>query len=359
MSNVQVPPTSEYGKILAEIADWLHKANIQVGRTVNAVMTATYWRIGQRIVEEEQRGHGQAEYGKRLISRLAEDLTAQFGRGYSQPNLFRMRSFYLAYRSIPSVDLAKLSSASRISTDSEILSTASIKSPTHFPLSWSHYVRLLSVDSDEARIYYEREALRGGWTVRMLDRQIATNSFERLKGKPSNAQGLIPKEHPDEYIRDPFVLEFLNLHDDYSELDLESALIRELESFLLELGNDFAFVARQKRLRIGTEWYKVDLVFFHRRLRCLLIVELKVGKFSHADAGQMNLYLNYAREHWVNPEENPPVGLILCSENDEAVAHYSLEGLTNKVLAREYQLTLPDERRLAERLSKTRKRLQA
>jgi predicted nuclease of restriction endonuclease-like (RecB) superfamily len=193
----------------------------------------------------------------------------------------------------------------------------------------------------------------------MLDRQIATNSFERLKGKPSNAQGLIPNEHPDEYIRDPFVLEFLNLNDDYSELDLDSALIRELESFLLELGNDFAFVARQKRLRIGTEWYKVDLVFFHRRLRCLLIVELKVGKFSHADAGQMNLYLNYAREHWVNPEENPPVGLILCSENDEAVAHYSLEGLTNKVLAREYQLTLPDERRLAERLSKTRKRLQA
>jgi predicted nuclease of restriction endonuclease-like (RecB) superfamily len=120
----------------------------------------------------------------------------------------------------------------------------------------------LSVDSGEARIYYEREALRGGWTFRMLDRQIATNSFERLKGKPSNAQGLIPNEHPDEYIRDPFVLEFLNLHDDYSELDLESALIRELESFLLELGNDFAFVARQKRLRVGTEWYKVDLVFF-------------------------------------------------------------------------------------------------
>jgi predicted nuclease of restriction endonuclease-like (RecB) superfamily len=161
---------------------------------------------------------------------------------------------------------------------SEIFSTASIKSPAHFPLSWSHYVRLLSVDRDEARIYYEREALRGGWTVRMLDRQIATNAFERLKGKPSNAQGLIPNEHPDEYIRDPFVLEFLNLKDDYSELDLENALIRELESCLLELGNDFAFIARQKRLRIGTEWYKVDLVLFHRRLRCLLIVELLCGR---------------------------------------------------------------------------------
>ena len=148
------------------------------------------------------------------------------------------------------------------------------------------------------------------------------------------------------------------MKDDYSESDLENALIQELEAFLLELGNDFAFVARQKRLRIGTEWYKVDLVFFHRRLRCLLIVELKVGKFTHADAGQMNLYLNYARDHWMNPDENPPVGLILSSENDAAVAHYSLGGLSNTVLAREYQLALPDESRLAERLADTRRRLQ-
>jgi YhcG PDDEXK nuclease domain len=142
--------------------------------------------------------------------------------------------------------------------------------------------------------------------------------------------------NPDDHIRDPFVLEFLNLKDEYSESDLEQALILELERFLLELGNDFAFVARQKRLRIGTEWYRVDLLFFHRRLRSLLIVELKVGKFTHADAGQMNLYLNYARKHWVNPDENPPVGLILCSEHDAAVAHYSLESLGNTVLAREY-----------------------
>jgi YhcG PDDEXK nuclease domain len=138
---------------------------------------------------------------------------------------------------------------------------------------------------------------------------------------------------------------------------LEQALIQELEGFLLELGNDFAFVARQKRLRIGTEWYRVDLLFFHRRLRCLLIVELKVGKFTHADAGQMNLYLNYARQNWANPGENPPVGLILCSERDAAVAHYSLEGLGNKVLAREYELALPNEDQLSEKLASTRIRL--
>jgi len=355
MSNVPSPPPGNYLQILNEIADLLSHATAQVGRVVNAAMTSTYWRIGLRIVEEEQRGSDQAEYGKRLVARLAQDLTARFGRGYSQPNLFRMRSFYLTYRSGALDTPTKLSTPSRISSEAEIFSTLSIKLPAPFPLSWSHYVRLLSVENDEARNYYEREALRGGWTVRTLDRQIATNAYQRLKGKPSDAPD---SQHPDQYIRDPFVLEFLNLKDDYSESDLENALIQELEAFLLELGNDFAFVARQKRLRIGTEWYKVDLVFFHRRLRCLLIVELKVGKFTHADAGQMNLYLNYARDHWMNPDENPPVGLILSSENDAAVAHYSLGGLSNTVLAREYQLALPDESRLAERLADTRRRLQ-
>jgi YhcG PDDEXK nuclease domain len=138
---------------------------------------------------------------------------------------------------------------------------------------------------------------------------------------------------------------------------LEEALIRELERFLLELGNDFTFVARQKRLRVGTEWYRVDLLFFHRRLRCLLIVDLKVGKFTHADAGQMNLYLNYARQHWSHPDENPPVGLVLCSEKDVAVAHYSLGGLGNTVLAREYELALPNQQRLAKKLESTRNRI--
>lgn len=162
---------------------------------------------------------------------------------------------------------------------------------------------------------------------------------------------------PDAHVRDPFILEFLNLKDEYSESDLENALIDSLEQFLLELGNDFAFVARQKRLRIGTEWYRVDLVFFHRQLRSLIIVDLKLGKFTHADAGQMNLYLNYAREHWIHPHENPPIGLILCSEKNAAVAHYSLGNLSNQVLAREYQLALPDEADLAATIERARRLL--
>ena len=228
----------------------------------------------------------------------------------------------------------------------------------HFRLPWSHYVRLLSVANDEARAYYEREALQGGWSVRQLDRQIATLAYQRTRG----SRALSAKDEalpPDAHIRDPFILEFLNLKDEYSETDLENALVDSLEQFLLELGGDFAFVARQKRLRIGTEWYRVDLVFFHRRLRCLIIVDLKLGKFTHADAGQMNLYLNYAREHWTHTHENPPVGLILCSEKDASVAHYSLANLSNQVLAREYQLTLPNEADLVARIDKTRRLMSA
>jgi hypothetical protein len=163
----------------------------------------------------------------------------------------------------------------------------------------------------------------------------------------------------DDQVRDPLILEFLGLKDEYSENDLEEALVHHLESFLLELGGEFAFIGRQRRLRIGDEWYRVDLLFFHRRLRCLIVIDLKVGKFTHADAGQMHLYLNYAREHWMQPGENPPVGLIRCSEKNEAVARYALEGLPSKILAREYRLALPDEKRLAAEIEQTRLRLEA
>jgi len=163
----------------------------------------------------------------------------------------------------------------------------------------------------------------------------------------------------DEEVRNPFLLEFLGLKDEYSESDLEAALIIRLEDFLMELGGDFAFIGRQKRLRIGDEWYRIDLLFFHRRLHCLVVIDLKVGKFTHADAGQMHLYLNYARERWTNADENPPVGLILCAEKNAAVAKYALEGLPNKVLASEYRLTLPDEKLLAEEIRKARKTLEA
>ena len=324
-------------------------------------------------MEFEQGGKKRAEYGEALLQRLAQDLNAKFGRGFSYPNVNKFRQFYLAF---PSANI--LSTPSIESTES-ILSTPSIelrrqKSQTpsgqlavrnlsaRFPLPWSHYVRLLSVKGALAREFYHAEALRGGWSVRQLDRQIASQFYECIassrnknamlrKGTVASAEDSISA---DEEVRDPLVLEFLGLKDEYSETDLEEALLRHLENFLLELGGDFAFIGRQRRLRIGGEWYRVDLLFFHRKLRCLVVIDLKVGKFTHADAGQMHLYLNYAREHWTQADENPPVGLILCAEKDDAIAKYALEGLPNKVLAREYKLALPDEKRLAAEIEKTR-----
>jgi predicted nuclease of restriction endonuclease-like (RecB) superfamily len=234
-----------------------------------------------------------------------------------------------------------------------------------FPLPWSHYVRLLSVKSEAARRFYEQEAIRGGWSIRQLDRQINSQFYERTalsknkaamltKGQQARPEDLVT---PEQEIKDPYVLEFLDLKDEYSESDLEAALIEKLEHFLLELGGDFAFIGRQRRLRIGDEWYRIDLLFFHRRLRCLVIIDLKLGRFTHADAGQMHLYLNYAREHWMLPEENPPVGLILCASKSNTLAKYALEGLPNKVLAAEYRTALPEEETIAAELEKTRKRL--
>jgi predicted nuclease of restriction endonuclease-like (RecB) superfamily len=198
-----------------------------------------------------------------------------------------------------------------------------------------------------------------------VDRQISSQFYERtalskdkfsiLKkaGKPQGGDLVTPEEE----IKDPFVLEFLGLKDEYSKSELEDALILHLESFLLELGGDFAFIARRRRLRICNEWYRVDLLFFHRRLRCLVVIDLKLGRFTHADAGQMHLYLNYAKEHWVHEGGSLPVGVILCAQKDEAVAYYALEGLANKVLAREYMTVLPSEKLLAQEIEKARKEL--
>jgi predicted nuclease of restriction endonuclease-like (RecB) superfamily len=208
--------------------------------------------------------------------------------------------------------------------------------------------------------------LRQGWSIRQLDRQIGSQFYERIAlsknkaamMKKSATPGPADAVSPEEALKDPFVLEFLNLKDEYSESDLEEALIGHLTDFLLELGDDFAFLGRQRRLRMDDTWFRIDLMFFHRRLRCLLIIDLKVGKFSYADAGQMHLYLTYAREHWMKPGENPPVGLILCAEKGAAEAHYALENLPNKVLAAEYQTVLPDEQTIVAELERSRRQLE-
>lgn len=380
MSDI-APASADYSGMHGDIVALLEAARRTAARSVNALMTASYWEIGRRIVEFEQGGQDRATYGEALIQRLSADLTRRFGRGFSPRNIEQMRQFYqcwpaeqirqtlsgkLVTGKIPQTVSAELN-PSLISQTPSALSADLPALALAFPLPWSAYVRLLSVKNEMARAFYETEALRGGWSVRQLDRQIGSQFYERTalshnkaailqKGEASEPGDVIP---PEQAIKDPFVLEFLNLKDEYSESDLEDALIQHLADFLLELGDDFTFVGRQRRLRIDDNWFRVDLLFFHRQLKCLVVIDLKVGKFSYADAGQMHLYLNYAREHWMKPGENPPVGLILCAEKGAAEAHYALEGLPNKVLAAEYQMVLPDEKLLADELDKTRRELDA
>ena len=305
-----------YSSIRDEIVGLLQSALQTTVRTVNALMTTTYWEIGRRIIEAEQKGKRRAGYGDVLVKRLADDLTAQFGRGFGVVNLSQMRKFYTLWPmpsifQTPSEKLSVPASSDRkLQTLSEKSSAARQNFPTlaaaanRFPMPWSAYVRLLSVKNVQARAFYEAEALRSGWSVRQLDRQIASQFFERTAASRNKASMLqkgeiaLPEDliTPEQAIKDPYVLEFLDLKDEYSESDLEVALIHRLEYFLLELGDDFTFVGRQRRLRIGDEWYRVDLLFFHRRLKALIVIDLKIGKFTHADAGQMHLYLNYASE---------------------------------------------------------------
>ena len=286
---------ADYDSVLTEVVRLLEDSRRASARAVNAVMTATYWEVGRRIVEGEQAGGKRAGYGKELLKRLSSDLTARFGRGFSQRNLEQMRLFYLGWRI--SQTLSAKSHLAEIligGGESSPDSSSELSRPVparRFPLPWSHYVRLMTVKSEQAR---GQEALRGGWSVRQLDRQIGSQFYERTalsrnkaamlrKGSEAKPEDALS---PEEEIKDPFVLEFLGLRDEYSESELEEALISQLENFLLELGGDFAFVGRQRRLRVGDEWYRVDLLFFHRRLRCLVVIDLKLGKLTHADAGR-------------------------------------------------------------------------
>lgn len=338
MESLSERTSTGYQQIHDGIIHLVDSARTETVRSVNALMTATYWEIGRRIVEFEQGGEARAAYGAQLIKRLSKDLSLRYKRGFSAKNLRQMRLFYLFFQHV------------------EIRQTMSGELT---PLPRSTYVRLLSVKNADARSFYEKETLRCGWSVRQLERQIATQFYERTllsHDKSAMLQQHAPAEThilPQQAIRDPFVLEFLELKDEYSESDFEEALINHLMDFMLELGDDFAFVGRQRRLRIDDNWFRVDLLFFHRRLRCLLIVDLKVGKFSYSDAGQMNMYLNYAKEHWTLPDENPPIGLVLCAEKGAGEAHYALAGLPNTVLASEYKMQLPDEKRLADELVRT------
>ena len=352
-----------YQQALSEIKQLVQQARIASARSVNAIMTATYWEIGRRIVQIEQKGEKRAEYGEELIKKLSKDLTKVYKKGFSFRNLNKCRQFYLLYSHIGKVPTVSAQSY-KLLKSKDFLSIQK-ELPDIFPLPWSAYVSLMSVKDETARKFYEDEVLRGGWSVRQLNRQISTLFFERTVLSKNKAamlkKGAKPKPQdkmtPEEAIKDPYILEFLELKDEYSESELEEALILHLQNFLLELGGDFTFIGRQKRLKIGNQWFRVDLVFYHRFLKCLIIIDLKTGKFSHADAGQMNMYLNYAQKHWTHKGENPPIGLILCTEKDNTVVEYTLKGMRKNIVTADYMTKLPSKKILTREIEKTKKML--
>jgi len=349
--------TRTYNNLIERIAEILNQARTRVVREINRAQVLAYWEIGKEIVEFEQKGKARAGYGEKLLKKLSADLSAKFGRGFSAENLRLMRKFYLTYQKSKTLSWKSEDEKSKtVSGKSEISKAPSdIFEPM---LSWSHYCELLKVEEPLARSFYEQEAIQNNWSVRELKRQINSMLFERLAlSKDTKAVMKMAKkgqiiEKPEDAIKDPYVLEFLNLKEEtsYSEGQLEQALIDKLQDFLLELGKGFTFVARQKRITIANRHYYIDLVFYNRILRCFVLIDLKTGELDHADIGQMNFYLNYFKENEKTEDENDPIGLILCARKDDIFAKYVLGGLSNKVFASKYKLALPSEKELRMKL---------
>ena len=330
-------------RLYGQLRKLLATARQQVQRTVNEAMVQTYWQVGRLIVEGEQGGDARAAYGQRTLPLLAERLTAEFGKGYSAQSLWAYRQFYLSF--------PNLSTAWR-------------------ELSWSHYKLLMRVHDEVARKWYAYEAASQGWSVRALDRQISTLYHARLLSSQDKAAtqaeavALIAEQappHPRDFIRDPYVLEFLGATPGAAlyEKDVEQGLLDQLQKFMLELGKGFAFVARQRHLRVENEDCFIDLVFYNYVLKCFVLLDLKVGKLAHQDVGQMDMYVRVFDEQQRQPGDNPTLGLILCSERNEAVARYSLLADSEQLFASRYRLYLPSEDELKAELERDRALIEA
>lgn len=313
---------------ISDIKALINEARMHIVRSVNTAMVVTYWEIGRRIVEEEQNGSNRAEYGKYLIENLAKELTADFGKGFSVPNLRNFRQFYLVFP---------------------------IRYTLRSELSWTHYRQLMRVENEEARNFYLKEAVECAWSSRQLERQINSFYFQRLLAsqnkdivKQETEQNNTPVS-PSEILKDPYILEFLDLKEnkDYLEADLEAALIGRLQDFLLELGKGFSFVARQQRIttEAGKHYY-VDLVFYNYLLKCFVLIDLKIGTLTPQDVGQMDLYVRLYEDQKRTQTDNPTIGIILCSQNDETVVKYSMLAENRQLFASQYQLYMPTEEEL-------------
>lgn len=323
----------EYVRLVTQISDIWDGAREQAFNAVNTSLLMANWKTGEYIVEFEQKGNVKAEYGKQLLTNLSKDLTRLRGKGYSRSNLFNMRLFYVRFPKIQTVS---------------------------GQLTWSHYLELLKCDDPMEMQFYFKESIKEGWRVRDLRRQMKSALFQRL-ALSTDKEGVLALANeghqvmtPNDLIHDPFVLEFtgLPIQKRYKESELEVALKKHMETFLLELGRGFAFIGRQYIIPIGSRQFKVDLVFYHTILKCYVLIDLKRAEIKHQDIGQMNMYINYFKTEICQPDDNPPVGIVLGANKDELLMEYALAGIDNNLFAARYQLYLPNKEELQEQLNR-------
>lgn len=377
-----VPATDpDVDGLFGQVAEILEQSRAGVVRSVNSQMVLAYWHIGREIVQVLQSGGDRAGYGRRVLDDLSQRLGQRYGKGFSATNLRYIRLFYQAYadrtpeiRHKPCDELpakprrAKHHKASDVLADMSLAVEHADRIHGFSPrLSWSHYRTLLQVEHRSARLFYEIEAEKEFWSVPRLERQIHTLLFARLL-KSRDKAGVLAMarrgqviERPTDALKDPYVLDFLDLPDSgkLHESDLEAAIIRQLQDFLLELGKGFAFVARQKRLAYEDEHFYVDLVFYNIILKCYLLIDLKIGKLSHQDIGQMDSYVRLFDEQLTTEGDNPTIGLILCAEKNEAIARYSVLSESKKIFAAKYVKVLPTEQELMREIERERRLVDA
>ena len=320
----------DVSSVVSEITAVMDAARRNVARKVNTELLSTYWNIGRIICEYEQTLPERADYGKQTLRVLSKELTKELGKGFSRANLYNIRLFYLTYKKFQTVS---------------------------GKLSWSHYCELLSISDQDKRSFYEKECVNSGWSVREMKRQIATSLYERLllsEGKSNKetvlalAEKGIELSTPADIIKDPYVFEFLGIPEDkpVMESDLEKALVQQIEKFLLELGRGFMFVGTQQRVTLNNNHYYVDMVFYNKPLKAYVLIELKTVKLLPEAVGQLNMYLNYYREEVNEPDDNPPIGIILCTDKNNVEAEYALGGISNNIFASRYVLYIPDKEQL-------------
>lgn len=323
------PQDKSYEKLIDGIVVLMANARNDIAKKVNTTMVETYWHIGQYIVEYEQDGGARAQYGKGIIKQLSQDLTLKFGKGFGISNLVYMRKLYKTF---------------------PIIGTLSHK------LSWGHYYEILKIDDEMERTFYIRQCEQEHWNVRELKRQMQSMLFHRiaLSKKPSEVLNLAKEgahlQKPQDLLRDPYVLEFVDLPTPYIESDLEEELIKKFADFMLEMGDGFCLRKRQYPIPVAGRVFHCDLVFYHAILKAYVLIDLKRGEIQHEDIGQMNFYLNYFRHEVCQPDDNPPIGIVLGARKDDLVMQYAMEGISNQLFAAKYQLYMPKREELQKRL---------